>query len=794
MRQIQWKKFKLRLKKRDLLILLGVAFGGGLVLLSIYTYSLHTIVAERFEGNRWNHPSKIYSDSFILYPGQDIEGIHLVDRLTRLGYREVATPPKSQGEFHLGPDTVQIYLHDFSYPDQDFEGFPILMTLHQGKITEIKNQREDRSLALVELEPELIAAIYNGTWEERNLLQLNEVSPHLIIAVLAVEDSRFYEHRGVDPWSVARAIWVNLKSGAIVQGGSTLTQQLVKNFYLNQERTLVRKINEAMMALLLEMEYSKDEILEAYLNEIYMGQNGMMGIYGIGEAARFYFGKRPLYLTLGESALLAGVINSPNLFSPFEHPERAAERKTHVLERMRKLNMIPHRSFLQAMREEIPDHSPIAQRREAPYFVDFVRQELGKNYHPSVLASQGLRIFTSLDMQYQKKVEESLQSGLKRLEDHYPSLLREEPSDRLQGSVVVLQPQTGYIKAMVGGRDYSETQFNRVTQAKRQPGSLFKLFVYAAAISQEASSGGSPYTPASLLDDSPFILVSGETTWRPQNYDRNFHGTVTLRTAIEKSLNVATAKLAQEIGIDRVADIAEASGIKSPLARVPSLALGTSEVVPLEMATAYGTIANGGVRVDPLAIKEVVDSEGKVLERRTLEMSQVFTPQQAYLLTHLLTGVVENGTAKSLRRSGLTIPIAGKTGTSSHYRDAWFVGYTTDLLGLVWVGFDQEGSEKEEGRGGHSETVHLTGAQAAIPIWTDVMKDITTDNPSEEFMIPPGIIFREIDPETGLLSTLGCPGGIREAFIKGTEPTQSCLRSTRAPRGILQWVRELFSN
>ena len=794
MRQIQWKKFKFRLKKRDILILLGLSFGGGLVLLSIYTYSLHTIVTERFEGNRWHHPSKIYSDSFILYPGQDIEGIRLVDRLTRLGYREVRSLPESQGEFHLDSEMVQISLHDFSYPDQEFEGFPIQMALRQGKITEIKDQREDRSLAFVEIEPELIAAIYNGTWEERDLIRLEDVSSHLVSAVLAVEDSRFYEHIGFDPRSVARAIWVNLKRGGIVQGGSTLTQQLVKNFYLYQERTLVRKVNEAMMALLLEMQYSKDEILEAYLNEIYMGQNGMMGIYGMGEAARFYFGKSPLYLTLGESALLAGVINSPNLFSPFDHPERAAERKTHVLERMRKLNMIPHGPFLQAMREEISDYSPIAQRREAPYFIDFVRQELEKNYHPSVLASEGLRIFTSLDMQFQKKAEESLQGGLSRLERRYPALLREEPSDQLQGSVLVLQPQTGYIKAMVGGRDYSETQFNRVTQARRQPGSLFKLFVYAAAISQGPSSGGSHYTAASLLDDSPLILVSGGTTWRPQNYDRTFHGPVTLRTAVEKSLNVATAKLAQEIGIDRVADIAEASGINSSLARVPSLALGTSEVVPLEMATAYGTIANGGVRVDPMAIKEVVDSEGKVLERKTLEMSQVFTPQQAYLLTNLLTGVVENGTAKSLGHSGLTIPIAGKTGTSSNYRDAWFVGYTPDLLSLVWVGFDQEGPAKKTGAGEDSETVHLTGSQAAIPIWTDLMTDITRGIPSEEFIIPPGIIFKEIDPSTGLLSTISCPGGAREVFIKGTEPTKSCLRSTEASRGILKWVRELFSN
>ncbi len=764
----------------------GWVLSGLCLLLTIYLAFLYVMVTDRFEGKRWRLPSKLYSDSFILYSGQDLAGIHLPDRLRRLGYREVPAPPRHPGEYHVDPGRLLIFLNDFLYPDHAFRGFPVQIALENGRIKEMTDFPLEDKLALVELEPELIAAFFNEAWEERDLVRLEELPHHLIEAVLSVEDTRFYQHAGIDPRSIARALWVNLKNMAIVQGGSTVTQQLVKNFYLNQERTLTRKLNEVFMALLLEMRYSKEEILEAYLNEIYMGQSGTMGIYGMGQASRFYFGKRAQDLTLGESVLLAGMIKSPNLYSPFHDPDRAGARKEWVLERMLKLGKISRSEYHRALADPIPNNPPVEQKREAPYFVDFVRQQLGEHYSPEALTSEGLRIFTTLDMQQQHLAEEALVDGLEGLERRYPHLRREDPGEKLQGCLIALQPQTGHIKAMVGGREYEVSQFNRATQARRQPGSLFKPFVYAAALTQ-VTAEGLPYTAASLIEDAPMTLTSKEGSWNPQNYDKTFHGAVTLRTALENSLNVATVRLAQDVGMDRVIDMAQAMGIRTPLKNIPSLALGASEVIPLEIAMGYATIANGGVRVEPLAIKEVVDATGRVLERRTLEMMPVLTPQQAFLLTYLLQGVVDRGTASAIRTMGFSRPAAGKTGTTSNYKDTWFMGFTPDLLSLVWVGFDGAPS----GGSGGGE-LRLTGALAALPIWTDFMKQATAGLPVSRFLVPPGIVFEKIDPKSGFIADKKCPGGIKEAFLEGTQPRRSCGGSEWSPKGFFRWLRRLI--
>jgi penicillin-binding protein 1B len=763
------------------------------LLFAVYLAILYVRITQRFEGQRWQLPSKVYSDSFLLYPRQDITSSRLPARLNRLGYYAVSGMPLRPGEYRVEPDSLEIFLHDFSYPDRAFQGFLLRLVLENDRIVRMVDLPTGEELKLAEIEPELIAAFYNQTWEERDLVPLKEVSPHLIQAVLAIEDNRFYRHAGVDLKSMARAMWVNLKEGAIVQGGSTLTQQLVKNYFLDPERTVTRKINEILMALMLEMRYSKQEILETYFNEIYWGQSGTMGVFGVGEAARFYFGKRPSELSLGESALLAGMIKSPNLYSPFIDPERAVARRKIVLDRMRRLDLIRLADYVEAVKEEIPKRVPVERRRTAPYFVDFVRQQLGEQYPAEVLTTEGLRIFTTLDMEQQQSAEAVLVRGLERLERNDPALYREDPSERLQGCLIVLQPQTGYIQAMVGGRDYSVSQFNRATQARRQPGSLFKPFVYAAALLEEGS-----YTAASVIEDSPITLISQGEIWNPQNYDKTFYGPVTLRTALENSLNVATIKLAQAIGIERVIRTAVAMGLKSPMQPIPSLALGTAEVVPLEIAGAYGTIANGGLRIPPMAVKEVMDGKGQVVERKTLEMDPVLTPQQAYILTYLLQGVVDHGTARGIRALGYTGPVAGKTGTTSHDQDAWFAGFTPDRLTLVWVGFDQanpaplhDGMESDSAE---TDEVHLTGARAALPIWTDFMMKAGTDRAASDFAVPPGIVFEAIDPQTGLLADGRCPGGVREAFIDGTQPQESCGGSGGSlPGRIMKWLKRLIA-
>lgn len=774
------------------------AFTGLGVFLTLYLMVLYVIVTDRFEGKRWRLPSKVYSDSFVLYPGQDLAGAHVMDRLRRLGYHSVSGLPQSPGEYHLEPGRLEIFLHDFSYPDHDFKGFLVHLSIGNGRINKMTEPPGNEALAMVELEPELVAAIFDETWEERNLVRLDEVPSHLIETILTVEDIRFYQHKGVDLRSIARALWVDLKEGAIVQGGSTLTQQLVKNFFLTQERTVTRKVNEVFMALLLEMRYSKEEVLEAYLNEIYLGQSGTMGIYGVGEASRFYFGKAAEAITLGESALLAGMIKSPNTLSPYRDPARARARRTVVLDRLLALEKITLSQYNRAKKEELPKRPPLERGPAAPYFVEFVRQQLSEHYPSKVLTSEGLRIFTTLDMQQQKMAEEVLVKGLEGLERTYPHLRREDPQQKLQGCLIALQPQTGHIRAMVGGRDFQASQFNRATQARRQPGSLFKPFVYAAAISQSLTAQGQPFTATTLIEDSPFTLMSETGIWNPQNYDKTYHGTVTLRTALENSLNVATARMAQEIGMDRVIGTARAMGIQSPLKDVPSLALGTSEVIPLEIASAYAVIANGGVKVEPLAVKEVVDATGQVLERRTLDMTTVLTPQESYLLTYLLQGVVDRGTARGVRALGFDRPVAGKTGTTSDYKDAWFLGFTPDLLSVVWVGFDQSMSVEStspspDSNGSGVGELRLTGAQAALPLWTEFTKQSMVGLPVNDFVAPPRIIYRMIDPKTGLLSTQDCPEAIREAFIEGTEPQESCGEAGRLPNGFFKWFKHLIS-
>lgn len=768
------------------------------VLFILYLGVLYVIVTDRFEGKRWRFPSKVYSDSFILYPGQEIARIQLLDRLKRLGYRAVDDAPEHPGQYHLEDSRLDLYLNEFAYPDHEFKGDLVRLGLDNGRIEGITDLNQKTDQALVELEPELIAAFYDKEWEERDLVRLEELPPYLVDTILSIEDIRFYQHFGVDMKSIARAMWVDLKNRAIVQGASTVTQQLVKNFYLSQERTLIRKFNEIFMALLLELRYSKKEILEAYLNEIYWGQNGTMGIFGVGEAARFYFGKRPQQLTPSESAILAGMIKSPNAFSPFNDPERARARKVLVLGRLLSLGKISGPEYLAALAEPIPTRHTAERKRGAPYFIDFVHQQLTEHYSPEVLNSEGLRIFTTLDTQLQLAAEQSLARGLDRLERFYPKLQREDPIKKLQGCLVAMQPQTGQIKAMVGGRDYRTSQFNRATQAMRQPGSLFKPFVYAAALVHGVTPEGAPYTPVTLINDAPFILSTSKDVWIPQNYDKNYYGPVTLRTALERSLNVATVRLAQQVGTRQVIEMARSLGIRTPLQDVPSIALGTSEVIPLEIASAYGAIASGGMRTEPLAVKEVVNTNGRVLERRTLEMTQVLTPQQAFLLTYLLQGVIDRGTAGRVRAMGFTRPAAGKTGTTSYYNDAWFSGFTPELLSLVWVGFDQPqppppGSEDPPDLREEEEGTRLTGAVAALPIWTEFMTEATAGRPETSFTPPLGIVFEKIDPATGLVANRHCPGGVQEAFVKGTQPTQGCGGSPVVAEGLFhrlkRWMR-----
>ncbi len=718
------RRSKLRIFSISLVALLVVT-SGGLVFGAWYLKRLEDKVTEKFEKPFKEFPSKIYSDNYLLYVGANLRLDDFLEKLRRLGYYETKATPKTKGEYRLSraEGTIEIYLHDFDYPTEKFKGTLVRVGLQGNMISRIEIPGSGKEMFSLELEPELVAGLYERMWQERRVVKLAEVPPLVVKAILAIEDERFYRHHGVDPIGLLRALWVDLRTMSLQQGGSTLTQQLMKNFFLTDERTVSRKVQEAIMALIAERKYSKETILENYLNEIYLGQRGSQGIFGVWEGAYFYFGKPLSELSVGETALLAGLIRAPNRLSPYRNPDLAIKRRNVVLAKLLDDGIITRRQYEAALREKLPQRPLIKVTNDAPFYVDYLRRELDENYSSAVQQKEGLRIFSSLDLQMQKIAERALVEGLKKLEAAHPSLRRKGGEEGLEGAIVVLRPQTGEIKAMVGGRNYAKSQFNRVFQAKRQPGSVFKPFVYLAALMYGGQSG-TQYTPDTVLNDSQFTWSYDGQVWQPTNYNNEYYGAVTFRRALENSLNSATGRLAQDVGIRRVREVAYRLGIQSSLPAVPSLALGSAEVTPLEVAIAFATLANGGVRTRPLAVRQVVDQNFHLLEKRDVRPEKVLSPQLAYMMNDLLKGVLDRGTGAAARRLGFTRPAAGKTGTTNDYKDAWFVGYTPDLLAVVWVGYD--GPAK----------IGLSGAEAALPIWTEFMKNATANMPVTDF-IPP---------------------------------------------------------
>lgn len=756
------KHSKLRIFSIVLVALLVIT-STGLVFGAWYLKQLEDTITVKFEGQKWFFPSKIYSDSYLLYVGINLRLDDLTDKLHRLGYYESAAAPKAKGEFRIqkSQGIVEIYLHDFDYPTERRGGVPVRISLQGSTVTRIENLASGKEIFDFELEPELVTGLYERIWKERKVVKLAEVPPIVVKAILATEDERFFSHHGIDPIGILRAMWVNLRTLSFQQGGSTLTQQLVKNFFLSDERTFSRKIPEAIMALIAERKYSKDTILENYLNEIYLGQRGSQGIFGVWEAAQFYFSKPLSDLTVGEAALLAGLIRAPNRLSPYRSTEAATKRRNVVLGKMLDDRIITRKQYETALAEKLPQRALVKVSNDAPFYVDYLRRELDENYSNTVLTKEGLRIFSSLDLQLQRKAERALVEGLKKLEAAHPALRRKGDDDSLEGAIVVVRPQTGEIKAMVGGRNYQKSQFNRVFQARRQPGSVFKPFVYLAALMFGGQSG-TRYTPDTVVNDSQFTWNYDGQEWQPSNYNNEYFGAVTFRRALENSLNSATGRVAQDVGIRRVREIAHRLGIQSPLPAVPSLALGSAEVTPLEVAVAYSTLANGGVRTRPLAVKLVMDQNGKPLEKRDVRVEQVINPQLAYMMNYLLKGVLDRGTAVSARRMGFTRPAAGKTGTTNDYKDAWFVGYTPDLLAVVWVGFD--GPSK----------LNLSGAEAALPIWTEFMKSATANMPVTDF----------VSPEPSSDSEAGGAGQCAPAGREGELGGVPCPPAATAPRSV----------
>jgi penicillin-binding protein 1B len=728
----------------------------------VFLFAWAWFAAARVDLGRVLDASVVYARGRALAPGLPVEGIDLPGTLRRLRYREVTRIPWRPGQFRRSADQWEIFLRARDDPDARRPAARVRLAVAGGRITTVVDPADGRTLDGITLEPEVLSGFNSGPGQLWQPVRLTAVPRHLLSAVLAAEDHRFFEHPGVDAWAVLRAVTVNLRQGEVVQGGSTLTQQLVKNLVLNHRRTWDRKIREAALALALERRHGKDRILEAYLNAIYLGQRGPAAVYGLGAATRSYFGKDVEAVSLAEAALLAGMIRAPNSYSPVHSPERARERRDTILHRMRELQLIGEADLAEALRERVrvPRDAPPALL--AGYFLDYVRAQIEQEEWNLGQSGGGLRVYTTLDPVLQRVAEGALARGLDRLESRYAHLRRTDAGQRVQGALIALDADTGEIRALVGGRDYGASQFNRAVLARRQPGSAFKPFVYLAALGP--GPGGAPprVTPASLLDDTPLTLRSDRETWSPRNYENRFEGTVTVRRALEQSLNAATVRLALDVGLDAVIHAAREAGFTSPMAPVPALALGSFEVTPLELAGAYAALANGGRRVTPRGVRAVMDRDGTVMPAPADIGTRGLGPDGAFLVTHLLQGVLDRGTGAAVRSLGVEGRVAGKTGTTNDGRDAWFVGYTRHLVTLVWVGFDE------------SDLVRLSGGQAALPIWADFMRSAMTIEPGGAFAVPLSVTFRDVDAANGRLATAYCPLVLREAFLSGTGPREVC--------------------
>jgi penicillin-binding protein 1B len=740
----------------SLLVQLGLLFSViATAATALYLANLTEGIDKRFAGRLWNIPSKIYSDITLIYPGQTINHSHFLAKLSRLGYREVPGPPAIPGEMRVSKTSLEIYLHEFSAPFYEQKSLPVWIGLNDSRVTAITRKGFDTKGALLELEPEVLMLYFGPDRERRQLISIGQLPKHVLQAVLSAEDHGFYHHSGVEIRAILRALLNNLIKWEFNQGGSTITQQLAKNYFLTPERTLSRKFKELLITCILEYKFDKDTILEMYLNEIYFGREGSVSINGIGEAARFFFDKSASDLSVSEAAVLAGLIKAPNQLSPHRNRERCTSRRNDVLDAMQKNGWLTAESLQHEKARPIKPAAYRGYRQQAPYFMDYLTHQLTTLYSRETLSSEGLSIFTTIDTQVQIAAETALQRGLERLESANPALKRKDPEESLQGAIIVMQPKTGYILAMVGGRDYGVSQFNRAAQAKRQPGSAFKPFVYLAALDK--------HTPLSPLSNSPRTFMVNGRPWTPKNFSAQAEPVVTLRTALAQSQNLATVNLAYNIGLARVTKIARAFHFSTPDDPYPSMALGTLEVEPLSLARAYCAFASDGVLPFPLSIKEVVNTTGKTIESHHVEIERLTTPAKAYMMSDLMRDVVRDGTARSLKQLGVNWPVAGKTGTTNDSRDAWFVGYTPNLLALVWVGFDS------------ADAVNATGARAALPIWADLMASLPQYVSGEWLPTPPGIEKLKICVESGEMANADCcPRVVEEIFLSENRPTATC--------------------
>jgi penicillin-binding protein 1B len=668
-------------------------------------------------------------------------------------YSEVSGSPSRPGEYSLSADTLTIFSRSFTTPAGQ--------TVPSKKQTLPIGSSASDSSARVLLEPQVISYIGSADVRASSYVPLANIPAIVQLSVLSIEDERFYNHFGLDLLGIARAMFRNLLSMRLVQGGSTLTQQLAKNMFLSPKRTISRKLLEIPTAISLERHLSKEQLLELYLNEVYLGQEGAVAIHGMPEAASAFFGKKLEDLRSDEAATLAGMIKAPSSYNPRRFPERARERRDLVLQKLLEHGHITNNEHALALKRSVKTVGQQEHRRLAPFYTSALESELSQGIDLDAAASSGLAVYTGLDLGIQRCAEQAIEDGLVQAETANPKLKNREGP--VEAALVAIEPYSGLVKAWVGGRDFGSSQFNRVNQSTRQIGSTMKPFLYLSALDGSLNSY-KVATAASILEDKPVAVSVNNKTWNPENYDHEFRGDVSLRYALEHSLNMPALYISERIGIEALKRTATLFKLSDHVQAVPALALGALDTNLLRLTAAYAALANGGIYVTPRTFISAVDGDGSRLLAGQPHEERVSEENATFVLTHILQGVIERGTAKAVRTKGFTRPSAGKTGTSDNARDAWFVGFTPNLAAGVWVGLDD------------NSPLGLTGGSVAAPIWGEFMKCSAPFFAEAAFIPPRGVISVPIDGKTGRLATPACPQAsvTQEMFVQGTEPRTHC--------------------
>jgi penicillin-binding protein 1B len=746
-------------------LLLALLVIGGF---SYFYVKYDRVIAKRFSNPIFSNSARIYAIPKTVRPGQTLQAKAIASDLRHAGYSE-NTDTSPMGSYHLLKDGIEITPGPESYHSPD----PARITVQNGKVDSITSRGSE--LSAYELEPQLVTALFDAEQRsKRQLVKYDEIPKVMVDAVLAIEDRRFFQHGGVNFLRLAEAFWIDVTRQRHEQGGSTITMQLSRAFFLTPEKTVKRKLSEIMIALELEQKFSKQQIFEFYANRVDLGQRGSFTISGFAEASKSYFSKDLKDITLPEAALLAGLIQAPSYLSPYRHPERALDRRNIVLDAMADTHAITRLEADKAKAAPLKLAPPNVEASDAPYYIDLVRDTLVNKFNEHELNDQSYRIYTTLDPDLQRAAAQSVEMGIKLVDDQITKLRTRKvkvgkgkyethvvPGPQAQVALVALDPRSGAVLALVGGRNYGFSQLDHAV-AKRPTGSIFKPFVYAAAMNTALDGTTSVLTPASMVDDTATTFAYGDQIYEPRNYKEEYHGPVTLRYALAMSLNNATVKLAEEVGYDKVADLAKNAGIASVKA-TPAMALGAYDATPLEMAAAYTAFANDGTRISPIFVNSVRNAKGDVLQDFTPDKRQIMDPRIAFVMTDMMQGVMNFGLGYSaVRGRGFQLPAAGKTG-SSH--DGWFAGYTSNLLCIVWVGYDD-----------YSD-LHLSGAQTAAPIWTEFMKRaaaLPQYSDMHIFTQPSGVVDVQLDKATNRLATPSCPETYTAAFVAGTEPRETC--------------------